>query len=288
MYPWASTVQPIVAAPGGGRVSVLTAGAGHRWAGSRDPDLYRRGVWPGPAGRHVIDDAAAGGPWRGFLRDYQHWRVEGFPARRRGGLFDPSWDRSVPASSSAMATSGHGEPGVAGRPTGRQSSDWVPGLSCPFRLYDVAYALEYVAPFRDDEECLRWLGLSRNRLNRRRRLELFARVTDSPQRTVWSTRSIRQQQQTLDRAHSSRPRAGTPGDMLASGALDLGAERIRWSQNHRHLFVTRSTSVRRPVLYIVTGLSVRRKDRPVARTRPASGLSGTPPSTTTSRPVDTT
>lgn len=38
------------------------------------------------------------------------------------------------------------------------------------RLHDVAYALQYVAPFRDDAECLRWLHFPEPP-NRRRRLE---------------------------------------------------------------------------------------------------------------------
>ncbi|MEU0536545.1 aminoglycoside phosphotransferase family protein [Amycolatopsis tolypomycina] len=41
------------------------------------------------------------------------------------------------------------------------------------RLHDVAYALEYVAPFRDDAECLRALRYPRPP-DRRHRLELFA------------------------------------------------------------------------------------------------------------------
>ncbi|MEZ5086211.1 MAG: aminoglycoside phosphotransferase family protein [Tessaracoccus sp.] len=40
-------------------------------------------------------------------------------------------------------------------------------------IHDVAYALEYVAPFRDDEMCLRWFAYS-SPPDRRRRLELFA------------------------------------------------------------------------------------------------------------------
>lgn len=40
-------------------------------------------------------------------------------------------------------------------------------------LDDVAYALEYVVPFRDDATCLRWHAFS-ELPHRRRRLELFA------------------------------------------------------------------------------------------------------------------
>jgi aminoglycoside phosphotransferase (APT) family kinase protein len=39
-------------------------------------------------------------------------------------------------------------------------------------LFDVAYGLEYAAPFRDDEECVRWLRYP-GPPNRRRRIEVF-------------------------------------------------------------------------------------------------------------------
>jgi hypothetical protein len=42
-------------------------------------------------------------------------------------------------------------------------------------VFDVAYALEYVAPFRDDDTCRRWLAYPRPP-DRRGRLELFARA----------------------------------------------------------------------------------------------------------------
>ena len=39
-------------------------------------------------------------------------------------------------------------------------------------VFDVAYALEYAAPFRDDEECVRWLRYPEPP-DRRRRIEVF-------------------------------------------------------------------------------------------------------------------
>ncbi|MER7212701.1 aminoglycoside phosphotransferase family protein [Streptosporangium sp. NPDC000239] len=50
--------------------------------------------------------------------------------------------------------------------------DWDYARPRP-RLHDIAYALEYVAPFRDDAECLRWLRYP-TPPDRRHRLELFA------------------------------------------------------------------------------------------------------------------
>jgi Phosphotransferase enzyme family len=40
------------------------------------------------------------------------------------------------------------------------------------KLFDVAYALEYVAPFRDDEDCVRWLHYPEPP-DRRRRIDVF-------------------------------------------------------------------------------------------------------------------
>jgi aminoglycoside phosphotransferase (APT) family kinase protein len=39
-------------------------------------------------------------------------------------------------------------------------------------LFDIAYGLEFAAPFRDDEECTRWLHLP-DPPNRLRRIEVF-------------------------------------------------------------------------------------------------------------------
>jgi hypothetical protein len=46
----------------------------------------------------------------------------------------------------------------------------------------VAYALEYVTPFRDDVECMRWLRYPVPR-ERRRRIEVFAELRG---RVEWS------------------------------------------------------------------------------------------------------
>jgi Phosphotransferase enzyme family len=57
-----------------------------------------------------------------------------------------------------------------GRPVGLLDFDFA-GPAAP--LTDVAYALEYSVPFRDDEQCLRWLAYP-SPPDRRARLEAFA------------------------------------------------------------------------------------------------------------------
>jgi hypothetical protein len=103
-------------------------------------------------------------------------------------------------------------------------------------IHDVAYALEYVAPFRDDADCLRWLRHP-SPPDRRRRLELFAdayglRSTDGLVDEV-----LRQQEEVHERTHRLASEGCQP--QLAwreSGILDETAARIRWSRSHRHLF----------------------------------------------------
>jgi Phosphotransferase enzyme family len=113
--------------------------------------------------------------------------------------------------------------------------DWDHAWPAP-PIHDVAYALEYVAPFRDDHTCLRWLRYPAPP-DRRRRLEQFAEaygltsiaglvdeVIDQ-QRTVW-------QRTTRLAAEGRQPQA----DWQQSGLLVEAADRIRWSSDHRHLF----------------------------------------------------
>lgn len=46
-------------------------------------------------------------------------------------------------------------------------------------LFDVAYGLEYAAPFRDDEECVHWLRCP-GPPDRRRRTEVFCDAYGMP------------------------------------------------------------------------------------------------------------
>lgn len=50
--------------------------------------------------------------------------------------------------------------------------DWDYAAPRP-AMHDVGYALQYIAPFRDDEECVRWLGFE-SPPDRRRRADVFA------------------------------------------------------------------------------------------------------------------
>lgn len=103
-------------------------------------------------------------------------------------------------------------------------------------LHDVAYALEYVAPFRDDETCLRWFAYPIPP-DRRRRLELFAEAygLDSPSELV--DEILTQQSAVWDRARRLAAQGAQPqAEWQQTGFLDATAERIRWTRQHRALF----------------------------------------------------
>jgi hypothetical protein len=103
-------------------------------------------------------------------------------------------------------------------------------------IHDVAYAVEYTAPFRDDQvcvECLRYPVPP----DRRRRLERFAEAYGLSTTEGLVDEVITEQTQVLERARrlateGRQPQAG----WQAAGALDEVGERINWSVSHRHLF----------------------------------------------------
>jgi aminoglycoside phosphotransferase (APT) family kinase protein len=103
-------------------------------------------------------------------------------------------------------------------------------------IHDVAYALEYVAPFRDDHECLRRLRYPAPP-DRLRRLERFAEAYGLTSTTGLVDEVINQQQLVLERARRLAADGRQPQvAWQAGGALDEVAERVRWSREHRHLF----------------------------------------------------
>ncbi|MCX4762953.1 aminoglycoside phosphotransferase family protein [Streptomyces sp. NBC_01275] len=103
-------------------------------------------------------------------------------------------------------------------------------------LHDVAYALEYVAPFRDDAECLRWLRYPAPP-DRRLRLKTFCRAygLDSTAGVVDAV--IARQQDNADLVRRLADQGHEPqATWAAEGLLPQLADRIAWSRTHRHLF----------------------------------------------------
>jgi Phosphotransferase enzyme family len=103
-------------------------------------------------------------------------------------------------------------------------------------MHDIAYALEYTAPFRSDRECLQWLHYP-SPPDRRRRLERFVEAYGLTSTAGLVDEVIGQQRKVLDRARRLAADGREPQLTLrAAGQFEEVARRIRWSQEHRHLF----------------------------------------------------
>ncbi|MFD3926043.1 aminoglycoside phosphotransferase family protein [Streptomyces sp. NPDC058614] len=112
--------------------------------------------------------------------------------------------------------------------------DWDFARPAP-RLHDVAYALEYVAPFRDDAECLRWLRYPAPP-DRRLRLERFCRAygLDSIEGIVDAV--IARQRENAALVGKLAEQGHEPqATWAADGLLAELDDRIGWSEAHRHL-----------------------------------------------------
>ena len=103
-------------------------------------------------------------------------------------------------------------------------------------LFPERTALEYSAPFADDEECLKWRSFAKPP-DRRRRIEIFAEAygladigpvvgdVAAMQRTVAGfTRLLAQR--------GLQPQSS----WVANGALDSQEQKARWTEDNRRLF----------------------------------------------------
>jgi hypothetical protein len=186
----------------------------------------------GPAGwARVVDDSGLVVMAR-LLREY-HQAVAGFrPAAVAG------W-----AAHAGLADAGdvvcHGDFGPWNlvwqgiRPVG--ILDW--DYAWPTRpIHDVAYALEYVAPFRDDRECMGALRYPAPP-HRRQRIERFVEAYGLTSTDGLVDEVLYQQRIVLDRARRLAAEGHQPqGAWQQAGVFDLVEERIRWSREHRYLF----------------------------------------------------
>ncbi|WP_198153713.1 aminoglycoside phosphotransferase family protein [Catenuloplanes japonicus] len=100
---------------------------------------------------------------------------------------------------------------------------------------DVAYALEYVAPFRDDDMCLRWLRYP-SPPDRRRRIEVFAGAYGLGSTDGLVDDVIAEQQRVLALTRRLAAEGREPQlTWLHDGVIDEGDRRVDWSRRHRHL-----------------------------------------------------
>jgi aminoglycoside phosphotransferase (APT) family kinase protein len=113
--------------------------------------------------------------------------------------------------------------------------DWDYAWPAP-PVHDVAYALEYVTPFRDDRvsvESLRHPAPPQ----RLRRLERFAEAYGLTTTTGLVDEALAQQHQVWLGARQLAAEGRQPQvAWQEAGVLDDVAERVRWSRANRHLF----------------------------------------------------
>ncbi|MGW3115798.1 hypothetical protein ACWDBW_01390 [Streptomyces sp. NPDC001107] len=112
--------------------------------------------------------------------------------------------------------------------------DWDFARPAP-RLHDVAYALEYVAPFRDDAECLRRLHYPAPP-DRRSRLEDFCGAYGIDVTAGIVDAVIARQQANAALVRRLAEQGHEPqATWAADGLLNELDNRINWSKAHRHL-----------------------------------------------------
>lgn len=114
--------------------------------------------------------------------------------------------------------------------------DWEYANLAPPRQ-DVAYALEYVAPFRDDQTCIESLRYPEPP-DRRRRLELFAEAyglcsTDGLVDDVIAVQQagVDTVRRMVEEGHERQIA------MVRAGELEHAQACVAWSEHHRHLFL---------------------------------------------------
>ncbi|NGN64773.1 aminoglycoside phosphotransferase family protein [Streptomyces sp. A7024] len=103
------------------------------------------------------------------------------------------------------------------------------------RMHDVAYALQYVTPFRDDAECLRWLRYPAPP-DRRRRLEQFCTAYGLTTTAGVVDAVIDRQQETIDLVRRLASQGHEPQTTwVREGLLEELGRRLAWSRSNRRL-----------------------------------------------------
>lgn len=103
------------------------------------------------------------------------------------------------------------------------------------RVHDVAYALEYTVPFRDDTECVRWLRYPEPP-DRHHRLEVFATAYGLTDTTGLVDAVLAVQQAGIEEVRRLAEQGHEPqATWVADGHLDQLRARVAWSRANRHL-----------------------------------------------------
>ncbi|MGI5171236.1 aminoglycoside phosphotransferase family protein [Spirillospora sp. CA-253888] len=186
----------------------------------------------GPSAWAKVTDDRGLDAFAALLRDY-HDAVAGFaPAAGTVWAAGPG----APGDGEVVC---HGDFGPwntvwqGGRPVG--IVDWDLARPAP-RLHDVAYALQYVAPFRDDAECLRWLRYTEPP-DRRRRLERFCAAYGLAPADGVVDAVIAVQREGVELVRRLAEQGHQPqADWVAEGRFQELAQRVAWSEANRGSF----------------------------------------------------
>jgi hypothetical protein len=112
--------------------------------------------------------------------------------------------------------------------------DWDFASPAP-AMYDVAYALEYVAPFRDDETCVKWLAYPKPP-DRRKRIEAFAKAYGLTTASGLVDEVVAVQEAAIENVRRLASMGEQPqAAWVANGYLKELADRVTWTKNHRYL-----------------------------------------------------
>ncbi len=104
------------------------------------------------------------------------------------------------------------------------------------RVDDIAYALEYAAPFRDDETCVQWLRYP-SPPDRKRRMAVFADAYGWPSTDGLVDEVLRVQRAGVEAVRLLAARGLQPqADWVAAGHLDELAARVAWTEANRGLW----------------------------------------------------
>lgn len=227
-HPWTQTVHRVLAhlqAVGLTTVPAPLAIDGDHETVSLLPGLAGPECWPHQATERGLQSAAR------LLRAVHDATVGWTPP------VDAAWGR--PPSERAEVIC-HGDPGpwnmtwAGGEATGLFDWDYChPGP----RREDVAYALEYLAPFRGDAEAVRWLGFDRPP-DRARRIEVFCAAYGISAEGMVDT-VIEGQRRIIPHVAALAAAGLQPQvDWVAAGYLDELARRVAWSEENRSLFMS--------------------------------------------------
>ena len=103
-------------------------------------------------------------------------------------------------------------------------------------LYDIAYAVEFTAPFRDDDECLQWLAYPATP-HRSRRMEIFAEAYGLASTAGLYEAVLDVQQQRMDNVRALAERGDKRMiDWIAGGWLQQQQAQLQWRRGARDLF----------------------------------------------------